>query len=159
MCTRVLSHIRLCNPMDCRQPDPSVHGILHARILDWVAMSSPPPGDLPNPQIEPMSLISPALAGRFFTTSAIITYQHTNVHFLASKILDTFRANKYTFLFFFLQLFCVMVVKQMSTLFLLKWKIIWRQKSNLFFTNWINFLYIIFSMLTEREADFHFFPS
>ena len=29
-----------------------------------------PPGDLPNPQIEPTSLISPALAGGFFTTSA-----------------------------------------------------------------------------------------
>ena len=30
----------------------------------------PCPGDLPNPGIEPASLISPALAGRFFTTSA-----------------------------------------------------------------------------------------
>ena len=30
----------------------------------------PPPGDLPDPGIEPASLMSPALAGRFFTTSA-----------------------------------------------------------------------------------------
>ena len=30
----------------------------------------PPPGDLPNPGIEPTSLTSPALAGGFFTTSA-----------------------------------------------------------------------------------------
>ena len=30
----------------------------------------PPPGDLPNPGIEPVSLMSPASAGRFFTTSA-----------------------------------------------------------------------------------------
>ena len=30
----------------------------------------PPPGDLPNPGIEPRSLKSPALVGRFFTTSA-----------------------------------------------------------------------------------------
>ena len=29
----------------------------------------PPPEDLPHPEIEPRSLISPALAGRFFTTS------------------------------------------------------------------------------------------
>ena len=29
----------------------------------------PSPGDLPNPGIEPTSLTSPALAGRFFTTS------------------------------------------------------------------------------------------
>ena len=30
-----------------------------------------PPEDLPDPGIEPVSLVSPALAGRFFTTSAI----------------------------------------------------------------------------------------
>ena len=30
----------------------------------------PPPGDLPSPGMEPMSLMSPALAGRFITTSA-----------------------------------------------------------------------------------------
>ena len=30
----------------------------------------PPPGDLPDPGIEPASLTSPALAGGFFTTSA-----------------------------------------------------------------------------------------
>ena len=53
--------------MDCSLPGSSVHGILQARILEWVAM--PLPGDLPNPRIKPVSLISPALAGRFFTTS------------------------------------------------------------------------------------------
>ena len=36
----------------------------------WSGLSFPPPGGLPNPGIEPMSLTSPALAGRFFTTSA-----------------------------------------------------------------------------------------
>ena len=30
----------LCNPMDCRLPGSSVHGILQARILEWVAMPS-----------------------------------------------------------------------------------------------------------------------
>jgi len=30
----------LCNPMDCSQLDSSVHGILQARILEWVAMPS-----------------------------------------------------------------------------------------------------------------------
>ena len=28
-----------CNPMDCSLADSSVHGILQARILEWVAMS------------------------------------------------------------------------------------------------------------------------
>ena len=45
----------------------SVHGILQARILEW--LSCPPPGDLPNPGIDPASLVSPALAGGFFVIS------------------------------------------------------------------------------------------
>ena len=35
----------------------------------WSGLPRPPPGDLPNPGIEPMSLRSPALAGGFFTTN------------------------------------------------------------------------------------------
>ena len=35
----VLSRVTLCNPMDCSLPDSSVHGILQARILEWVAIS------------------------------------------------------------------------------------------------------------------------
>ena len=36
----------------------------------WSGLPCPPPGDLPDPDIEFVSLISPALAGRFFTISA-----------------------------------------------------------------------------------------
>ena len=36
-----------------------------------------PPGDLPDPGIEPVYLRSPALAGRFFTTSATWEDLHT----------------------------------------------------------------------------------
>ena len=53
-----------CNPMDCSPPGFSVHGILQARILEWVAM--PSPADLPNPGVKTVSLMSPALASRFF---------------------------------------------------------------------------------------------
>ena len=35
----------------------------------WSGLLCPPPGDLPDPGIEPESLGSPALAGGFFTTS------------------------------------------------------------------------------------------
>ena len=39
----------LCHPMDCSPPGPLVHGILQARILEWVAISfsrgSSPPRD------------------------------------------------------------------------------------------------------------------
>ena len=34
----------------------------------WRGFPCPPPGDLPNPGIEPSSLVSPALADQFFTT-------------------------------------------------------------------------------------------
>ena len=34
----------------------------------WSGLPFPPPGDLPNPGIEPASPASPALAGGFFTT-------------------------------------------------------------------------------------------
>ena len=30
--------LTLCDPMDCASPGSSVHGILQARILEWVAM-------------------------------------------------------------------------------------------------------------------------
>jgi hypothetical protein len=35
----------------------------------WSEFPCPPPGNLPDPGIKPASLISSALAGRFFTTS------------------------------------------------------------------------------------------
>ena len=34
----------------------------------WSGLPFPPPGGLPGPGIDPASLTSPALAGRFFTT-------------------------------------------------------------------------------------------
>ena len=48
--------------MDCGPPGSSVHGILQARILEWVAISFS--GDHPEPGIKPES---PELQGRFFT--------------------------------------------------------------------------------------------
>ena len=44
----------LCDLMDCSLPGFSVHGILQARILEWVE-PFPSPGDLPNPGIESRS--------------------------------------------------------------------------------------------------------
>ena len=33
---KLLSHVWLCDPRDCSPPGSSVHGILQARILEWV---------------------------------------------------------------------------------------------------------------------------
>ena len=64
------SCLTLRDTMDCSPPGFSVHGILQASILEWVAM--PSSGDLPDPGIEPASLMTPALTGGFFTTSTTL---------------------------------------------------------------------------------------
>ena len=43
----------LCSPIDCSPRGSSVHGILQARILEWVAVAFS--RDLPHPGIEPTS--------------------------------------------------------------------------------------------------------
>ena len=56
----------LCDAMDCSPPGSSVHGIPQARILEWVAISFSRGSS--NPGIEPVSSVSPEMAGRFFIT-------------------------------------------------------------------------------------------
>ena len=69
MCAKSLQlGLTLFDPMDCNSPGSSVHGILQVR--KGSGLPCPPPGDLPDPEIEPLSLISPALADGFLTTVA-----------------------------------------------------------------------------------------
>ena len=70
LCAKLLnfSHVQLCNPMDCSLPVFSFHGILQARILEWVAISSSRGSSQPRDRT--LSLMSPAVAGGFFTTSS-----------------------------------------------------------------------------------------
>ena len=59
-CAKLLqSCLTLCDPVDYSPPGSSVHGLLQARILEWVAMSLS--RDLPDPGIEPVSPVAPAL--------------------------------------------------------------------------------------------------
>ena len=61
MCMCTASHVGLfVTPCTVALQSP-LHGIFQARMLEWVAISYP--------GIEHASLESPALAGRFFTTS------------------------------------------------------------------------------------------
>ena len=53
--------LTLCDPIDCSPPGSSVHGILQARTLEWVAISSSKGSSWPRNKPA-----SPAFAGRFF---------------------------------------------------------------------------------------------
>ena len=69
----------LCDPMEFNLPGYSVHRILQAKILAWVAM--PSSRVLPDPVIKPASLKTPALAGQFFTTSPTWETPFSSVQF------------------------------------------------------------------------------
>ena len=63
----------------------SIHTCIQAKLFSvvsyWSGLLCPPSGGLPDPGMEPTSLMSPALAGGFFTTGAtwelILTCIHT----------------------------------------------------------------------------------
>ena len=59
--------LTLCNTVDCSFPAPLSMGF--SRQVSWGGLPCSPPGDLPDPRIEPASPPSPVLAGGFFTTS------------------------------------------------------------------------------------------
>ena len=75
-CRQILYHLRhqesdsevtqscptLCDPMDCSPPGSSVHGILQARILEWVAISFSRGSSQPRNRTQVSSI-----AGRFLT--------------------------------------------------------------------------------------------
>ena len=62
------SYPTLCDPMTAAHQALLSMGF--SKEDCWSGLPCLPPGDLPDPGIEPTSLISPALVGGFFTTSA-----------------------------------------------------------------------------------------
>ena len=71
----------LRHPMVCSPPGSSAHGF--SRQEYWNGLPFLPPGDLPDPGVEPTSLMSPALAGEFLTLplGSLQTCLETYVHF------------------------------------------------------------------------------
>ena len=61
--------------MDCSPPGSSIHEIPQARILEWVAISSS--REFSRPRVKSKSLMSLALTGGSFTTSAIWEATHS----------------------------------------------------------------------------------
>ena len=65
---QMLSHVQLFATLwtvTCQAP----LSLGFSRQEYWNGLPCPPPGNLPNPGVEPMSLATPALAGGFFTTA------------------------------------------------------------------------------------------
>ena len=60
------SHVWLSDPMDCSS---RLFCPWDSPDRYWSGLPCPPPGDLPDPRIEPASFLSPALAGSFLTAS------------------------------------------------------------------------------------------
>ena len=72
----LFSHVRLsATPRTVAHQAPLSVGF--SRQEYWSGLPFPPPGDLLNPGIEPMSLMSPAVAGGFLITSATWLYPNT----------------------------------------------------------------------------------
>ena len=69
----MLSHVRLCGPMDCVACQASL-SMGFSRQEYWSGLPCPPPGDLPDPGIEPCLLCpqtyNPRLVGSFTTEPA-----------------------------------------------------------------------------------------
>ena len=66
ICVVLVAGVWLCDPTDCSPPGSSVHGIVQARILEWIAISFSRGSSWPRDQTQ----VS-CIAGRFFTIWAI----------------------------------------------------------------------------------------
>ena len=68
LCAQLLSLVQLLEipwTVACQAP----LSMEFSRQEYWNGLPFPPPGDLPNPRIEPQSLAFLALGGKFFTTA------------------------------------------------------------------------------------------
>ena len=65
----------LCSPKDCSPRGSSIYGILQARILEWLPCA--PPGDLPDPRMEPAS---PALQADSLPSESLGKPKHVHYH-------------------------------------------------------------------------------
>ena len=72
MFMRAQSSLTLWDPMDCSPPGSL--SMEFSRREYWSRLPFPTSGDLPNPGIEFVSLASPALAVRYFTTGKLNLY-------------------------------------------------------------------------------------
>ena len=75
-CSVARSCLTLCDPWTVAQLAPLSMGF--SRQEYWSGLPFPSPGDLPDPGMEPASLVSPALAGGFFATGTAVINKLAN---------------------------------------------------------------------------------
>ena len=76
MCAWLLGYVQLLvTPWTAAHQAPLSTGFFRQEY--WSGLPFPIAGDLPNPGIEPTSLVSPALAGRFLTNESLRKPQNT----------------------------------------------------------------------------------
>ena len=89
VCAKLLQSCpTLGDPVDCSLPGSSVHRILQARILEWVAISFSRGSSKPRDQTH-ISMF-PALAGRFFATRATEYYINNRILVILGLLSDTY---------------------------------------------------------------------
>ena len=81
MCASCFSHVQLFVTLCAGAHQASLS-------MEFPRQQCPPPGDLPNPGIEPVSVVSPALVGEFFITSATWEAQGLNKQIHILKLLS-----------------------------------------------------------------------
>ena len=92
VCEVAQSCLTLCDPMDCSPPGSSVHGILQARILEWVAidLGSIPglgrsPGEKNGNPLQHSCLENPMDRGAWRATVHGVTKRQTGLSDLAQQ--------------------------------------------------------------------------
>ena len=83
MCAKSLVQLFVTLRWDVAHQAPLSMGF--SRQEYWSGLLCPPPGDLPDPGIEPTSLTSLALAGELFTTGATWEAPNLSLYFLKSQ--------------------------------------------------------------------------
>ena len=81
------SHVQLCMTLWTAAYQAPL-SMRFSRQEYWSGLPFPTPGDLSDPGMEPVSLVSPALAGRFFTTDTTWEVIHVIKCFNYNLILD-----------------------------------------------------------------------
>ena len=102
MCLVAQSCLTLCEPMDCSLPGSSLHGILQARTLEWVAM--PFSGSLESKHIcrdllSLFSMMEEAEVGCSCCTGTMTPYTtqlHTSGHGFLHRLKFTFQSHQKT---------------------------------------------------------------